>query len=161
MLPQITDYIGLMGKLKYNLDRYKKDNNIYELLDCLMTLNAIPEWIVNSKNTKTSLTQIAEEKLAIMKGKNGFILDETKLSLNINHQLRLIRLICNHSKHKTDSILIPRIQKKYGGTLPASFPIKLYNIIAIGENEYDAEYLLNSVANFWFDAVKLENENFK
>ncbi|MEK6152137.1 hypothetical protein WIW50_02700 [Flavobacteriaceae bacterium 3-367] len=154
MLPQITDYRGLLEKLKFDLNRYKKGNNIYELLDCLMTLNAIPEWIINSKNTKPDLMRLAREKLAIMKGENSFILDARKLSSDIDHQLRFIRLICNHSKHKTDSELIPKIQSKYGGILPASFPIKLYNIVAIGENEYDAEYLLDRVANFWINATK-------
>jgi len=154
MLPQITDYKGLLEKLKYDLNRYKKSNNIYELLDCLMTLNAIPEWITNSKDAEPDLTQLAGEKLSVMKGKSGFVLDESKLSTDIDHQLRFIRLICNHSKHKTDSELIPKVQSKYGGILPASFPIKLYNIIAVGENEYDAEHLLNSVANFWKNAIK-------
>ncbi len=154
MLPQISDYKGLIEKLKYDLDRYKNSNHIYELLDCLMTLNAIPEWIINSRNTELDLRQLAEDKLTIMKGKNGFILDERRVSCDINHQLRFIRLICNHSKHKTNSELIPKVQSKHGGTFPASFPIKLYNIVAIGEIEYDAEYLIDNVAKFWIKATK-------
>ena len=88
-----------------------------------------------------------------MKGKNDFVLDENKLNTDIDHQLRFVRLICNHSKHKTDSKLIPCIKSKYGGTLPAEFPIKLYNIIVVGENEFDAEVLLDQVSSFWIGTV--------
>ncbi len=100
---------------------------------------------------------MAREKESIMKGNNGFQFDESKLESEIDHQLRFIRLFCNHSKHKTDSGHIPRIISKYGATLPMTLPAKLYSIIAIGQIEFDAEFLLRNVHNFW--KRNIENKN--
>lgn len=138
----------LVKKLDYDLGRYNKNNHIYELMDCLMILNALPEWIKESSEASTSLKTLAAAKILVMKG-SGFTLDESKLDTDIDHQLRFIRLICNHSKHKTDSPLIPVIRSKYGATLPMTLPAKLYHIIAIGHKEVDAEYLIQNVGGFW------------
>ncbi len=117
-------------------------------MDCLMILNSLPEWIKESSEASTSLKALASAKILLMKGQ-GFTLDENKLDTEIDHQLRFIRIICNHSKHKTDSQLIPVIRSKYGATFPMTLPAKFYNIIAIGDKEIDAEDLINNVADFW------------
>lgn len=148
MLPEINNYLELVKKLDYDLERYRKTNHIYELMDCLMTLNSLPEWIVESSEASPSLKVMASAKIKIMKGL-GFTLDEEKLDTEIDHQLRFIRLICNHSKHKTDSNLIPIIKSKFGGTLPIILPGKFCNIVAIGDKEIDAENLINSATDFW------------
>lgn len=149
IIPEISNFQDLLKKLEYDLKRYSKNNHSYEFIDCIMSLNALPEWIINATNISDELKELACEKEIIMKGKNGFQFDETKLESDIDQQLRFIRLFCNHSKHKTDSGYIPRIISKYGATLPVTLPAKLYNIVAIGQSEFDGELLLNNVYDFW------------
>lgn len=157
IIPEISSYHDLIRKLEYDLKRYKKNNHSYEFIDCIMSLNSLPEWIKNSDNTTKALKDLAVEKISIMKGYNGFQFDESKLKSNIDHQLRFIRLFCNHSKHKTESGYIPKIVSKYGATFPMTLPAKFYNIIAIGKLEFDAEFLLNNVYTFW--KQNIENKN--
>ena len=141
------------------MSRYSKNNHSYELVDCVMSLNALPEWIKNSTDATGELQELALEKESIMKGENGFKFDESKLELDINHQLRFIRLFCNHSKHKTDSGHIPRIISKYGASFPMTLPAKLCNIIAIGQLEFDAEFLINNVYDFWKQNIEKNKTN--
>ncbi|MBE5320636.1 hypothetical protein IM793_15820 [Pedobacter sp. MR2016-19] len=148
MLPQINNFIDLFKKLDYDMKRYKQNNHIYELIDCFMTINALPEWIIKSSEASDNLKKAAKEKIKIMKGENNFVFDETKLE-DINHKLILVRLLCNHSKHKTNSTQIPTIKSQMGTTLPFTFPGKFDYIIAIGKVNIDAEYILNDLKNFW------------
>lgn len=60
MLPKLNDYKDLMTKLDHDLKRLQETNHIYELLDFLLTLNALPEWIVESETANESLKQIAK-----------------------------------------------------------------------------------------------------
>lgn len=149
IIPEISDFKDLLNKLDYDIERYRKNNHSYELIDCLMTLNALPEWIQKSDTSTESLKNTAIKKEQIMKGKNGFQLDENLIESHIDHQLRFIRLFCNHSKHKTDSGQIPKIISAYGATLPVTLPAKLYNIIALGNKRFDAEYLILEVYSYW------------
>ncbi|TKB97007.1 hypothetical protein [Pedobacter cryophilus] len=153
MFPQLDNYLQLWTKLEYDIKKYKETNHIFELLNCIMTLNSFPEWIDKSQESSNSLKETAREKIKIMKGLDGFIFDESKLDSDIDQKLRFIRLICNHSKHKTDSELIPIIKSKWGTSFPSKFPGKFCNIIAIGEKEIDAEHLINSVAEFWKNRI--------
>lgn len=157
IIPEISDYPDLLKKLEYDIERYRKNNHSYELIDCLMTLNALPEWIKKSGTAKESLRNLAITKEEIMKGQNGFQLDENLIESKIDHQLRFIRLFCNHSKHKTDSGQIPRIISTYGATLPATLPAKLYNIIALGNKGFDAEHLILEVYKFWKNEILDKN----
>lgn len=155
IIPEISNYNDLLKKFEYDLERYSKNNHSYELIDCIMSLNALPEWIKNSENASSNLKQIAIEKDEIMKSSRSF--NKELIQTNLDEQLKFIRLFCNHSKHKTDSEVIPRIVSEYGGTLPAVLPIKLYNYIALGENMYDAEYLIRNIYNFWKEQIQINN----
>ena len=146
---ELRNYLDLMNKLEYDLEKYSKNNNIYEFFNCLMTLNAIPEWIRNSDNSSSKLKEFANEKLSNIIANKNFKLDYNLLESEIDHKLRFIRLTCNHLKHRNNNKEIPLIKSQYGGMLPATFPIKLYNIIAIGEKSFDAEFILLDVAKFW------------
>lgn len=72
----------------------------------------------------------------------------------IDHQLRFVRLFCNHSKHKTDSGQIPKIISTYGANLPMTLPAKLCTIMAVGSLELDAEYLFLKIYNYWKEILK-------
>lgn len=152
MLPELNTYNDLLLKLDYDRERLANTNHIYELLDCLLTLNALPEWIANSQTGNSQLMQIVEEKIKVMKG-HSFNFDENLIHSDIDQQLRLIRLVCNHAKHKTDSVLIPTIKREYDASFPMVFPIKFGFIIAVGKQKVDAEFVVSQVANFWKKAI--------
>lgn len=154
IIPEISDFNDLLKKLEFDLKRYQKNNHSYELIDCIMTLNSLPEWIIKTETISKELQELTKRKISIMKGKD-FEFDESKIESDINHQLRFIRLFCNHTKHKTESGQIPKIISRYGATLPMLLPAKLYNMIALGKTEFDAEFLINNIYNFW----KKEIEN--
>jgi hypothetical protein len=150
MIPKLDNYNDLIIKLDYEIKRLNESSHIYDLLNCLLTLNSLPEWIINSKSDNEKIKQIASEKLKIMKGNNGlFKFDEKLLFNDINHQLRFIRIICNHTKHKTDSKEIPIIQSIPGTTLPMLLPARFCIIISIGMLRIDGAFLIFQVAEFW------------
>lgn len=149
MLPKLNDYKDLMIKLDHDMKRLQETNHIYELLDCLLTLNALPEWIVESETANESLKLIAKNKVKIMKGFDGFVFNENILSGEINQMLRFIRLICNHAKHKTNSKEIPIIQSIPGTAFPILLPARFCIIIAIGNLRVDGEFLVYQVSEFW------------
>ena len=154
IIPEISDFKDLMKKFEFDLKRYQKNNHSYELIDCIMTLNALPEWIINTEGVSVELKELTEIKISIMKGQNGFEFDESLIESDINHQLRFIRLFCNHTKHKTESGIIPKIVSKYGATFPITFPAKFYNLLALGKKEFDAELLIYNIYEFWKKEVE-------
>lgn len=149
MIPKLDDYNDLITKLDYDMKRLRETNHIYELLDCLLTLNTLPEWIIKSKTANENLRKVAENKIRIMKGHDGFIFDENFLSEDINQKLRFIRLICNHTKHKTNSKEIPIIESIPGTSFPMLFPARFCIIISIGNLRVDGEFLVYQVSEFW------------
>ena len=149
IIPEISDYNDLLKKLEFDMERYRTNNHSYELIDCILTLNALPEWITKTESASAELKEITNEKINIMKGRNGFEFNETLISSEIDHQLRFIRLFCNHTKHKTESGIIPKIVSRYGATFTMTLPAKLYNMIALGETEFDAEFLIMNIYEFW------------
>ena len=154
MITEIKDYKDLMKKIKYDIERYQKDNNVYILIDCLMSLSSLPEWIFKNENAPEKLRKIAKEKLHLMQGLD-FVLNEKEINNNIDHKLRFIRLYCNQTKHNDKKDELPQIVSRDGSYLAANLPIKFDNYIAIGEQEIDAEHLINDVYDFW---NKLINE---
>ena len=153
MLPELDNFHDLLKKLDYDIERLNKTSHIYELLDCLLTLNAIPEWIVNSSTENETLKEIANQKLKIMKG-HEFSFDENLLHEDFDQKLRLIRLVCNHAKHKTDSIHIPKIKREMDCGFPMMLPAKFGFVISISKQSVDAEYLVFELAKFWKSKIE-------
>ncbi len=92
-IPTLTTYKDRMEKSIHDLKLYE---------NCFLSLNALPEWIINSDDVPNTLREVAQKKLLIMQErpsiKADFTFDEQKLD-HIDQQLRLIRIFCNHSKH--------------------------------------------------------------
>ena len=153
MLPKLNDYNDLILKLDFNINRLRESNHIYDLLDCMLTLNSLPEWIIASDTANESLKKVADEKVKIMKGLNGFVFDENELFNNIDHQLRFVRLLCNHTKHKSNSKLIPRIESIPGTTLPLALPARFCIIVAVGNLRVDGEFIAFQVSEFWKNEI--------
>ena len=144
-IPVLNDYNDWLDKAKYNFEKYQNSYGVYDLADCLLTLNALPEWIAKSDSAPENLKNIAKEKLAYMSASNGFIFDETQFD-DINQKLRFIRIFCNFSKHSAPKNKFPKIEMS--STLPASFPIKFENI-SIGDRFINASAIIKDVITFW------------
>ncbi|GMR19406.1 MAG: hypothetical protein BMS9Abin36_0001 [Gammaproteobacteria bacterium] len=149
-ITELRSYLDWLDKAKYEFELYKNNYGVYELSNCFLTLNALPEWIEKSDSAPDKLKNIATEKLIIMKGNdNMFQLDETKLD-EIDHQIRLIRVFCNHSKHgekkdKLEEIIMSAI-------FPMTFPIK-FDHLKVGNENVKVEPIIESIISFWESAV--------
>lgn len=145
-IPELSNYKDWLEKAKYELARYKETSNVYDLANVFLTLNALPEWISKSDSAPTALRTIATQKVHIMQGaQNTFNLDEEKLD-QIDHQLKLIRLFCNHAKHGVKKEKIQSITMST--PLPAVFPIR-FDHIKVGNRNMPALPILESVINYW------------
>lgn len=85
-----------------------------------------------------------------MRGQNGFELDTNKLD-EVDHQLRLIRVFCNHAKHgdvkkNSKGDIIDRITMS--AKFPLTFPVK-FNHLKIGDKNIHAAPVVESVISFW------------
>ena len=149
----LSTYSDWVEKAKYEYNLYTKSYGLYDLTNCLLTLNAIPEWIRKSDHISDDLKKIAEDKNTIMKGGGvPFYLDETKLD-NIDNQLKLIRMFCNHTKHS---------EKKYIPELisciefPATFNLK-FNKIKVDNKLIEIEPIIKSIIDYWDEIISRHN----
>lgn len=149
-IPTLNTYSDWLKKAKDELMRFEESCGVYDMANCFLTLNAIPEWIEKSDESPIALRDIAKSKIAIMKGQ-GFELDETKLS-ELDHQLRLIRLFCNHSKHGDPKEKLRHISMS--STLPFTFPVK-FEFLSVGSKKVKAADILSNVIKFW--SVEINN----
>ncbi len=157
MIPEIETYEDLFKKVLFDFNRYKTNlNHPYDLMNCLLGLNALPEWLVSDPNANAQLQLMGKQKNEVMKDNVKVPFDLSQIGMSIDHQLKFIRLYCNHSKHNTKNNLIPTI-KVTQGSFPYTLPIKFFNFISIGNNNYDVEYLLNDVIDFWQKAFSVTN----
>ena len=145
ILDTLSKYQDWLRKAKYELSRYRDSNSVYDLANCLLTLNALPEWVAKSDNAPSKLRDIANSKLSIMRGEQGFQLSSDKLNL-IDHQLRFIRLFCNHAKHGDPKELLPQIT--LCEPIPVVFPNK-FDHIHIGNKFIPVVPIVESVIHFW------------
>ncbi|MEJ7740472.1 MAG: hypothetical protein WKF97_23900 [Chitinophagaceae bacterium] len=147
----LCNYKDWFSKAVHDFQRYKETYGVYELADCLLTLNALPEWIVKSIEAPESLKDIAGSKILIMTDHNAFVFDENKLNGDIDQKLRFIRIFCNHSKHAVPKNKFPKIEMS--ATLPAALPIKFENI-SVGNSYFRAEDILLDVIKFWTKSIE-------
>ncbi|WP_231490338.1 hypothetical protein [Pedobacter sp. Leaf170] len=155
MIPNLANYDNLLAKLEYDLQRYLENNHTYSMLDCLMGINAIPEWILHTDTAPAQLKTIAAQKIEVMKGV-GFIFDPANLDADLDTQLGFVRLTCNHSKHKTDSPHIPRIKTIGAATFPMVFPATFTPMMFIGDKQVNAAKIIKAALDFW----KVQFERF-
>jgi len=146
-IPSLTDYQDWFEKAKHDYKILNKSNEIFDLVDCLLSLNALPEWVSKSDHATERLKNLANEKIMVMKGIK-FKLDTSKIGRDIDHQLRFIRIFCNHSKHG-DGNNTPIIVKEPGNTLPATLPVEFITIIKIGDLRFNAKHIIYNVIDFW------------
>lgn len=151
-IPTLNIYSDWLEKAKYELSCFEKSCGVYDMANCFLTLNAIPEWIVKSDKAPNTLRELANSKISIMKGIN-FELNENNLC-DLDHQLRLIRLFCNHSKHGDPKTKLEHISM--GASFPPTFPVR-FEFLSVGSNSIKALDILQSVINFWSN--ELQNTN--
>lgn len=139
----LTDYPHIFKKAEHDFERYKSNYGLYELTDCLLTLNSLPEWIQASEKASSELKTSATQIINTMR---SLELDELKLDQDIYQKLRLVRLFSNHVKHAKSKEKIPKIVTGFAlaQTLPASF-----TNIQVGELCFDSERILEDIFSFW------------
>lgn len=154
-IPTLTDYNDLFLKAQCDFEQYKRTSGVYELANCLLTLNALPEWILNCDKISVELKKATLEKLNVMKNMNNlYPLDEKALETDIDQKLRFVRLFCNHLKHSEPKEKFPAIEM--GAPIPTKLPAP-FTKIKIGERYFDAPSIVQSIIDFW-DGLLNETE---
>jgi hypothetical protein len=148
-IPTLNTYSDWLEKAKYELMRFEESCGVYDMANCFLTLNAIPDWIEKSDTSPIALREVAKSKLAVMRG-TCFELDATKMD-EIDHQLRLIRLFCNHSKHADKKEKFDHISMS--STFPLTFPVK-FEFLSVDSINVKAADILNNVINFWAGEIE-------
>lgn len=147
----LQNYDDWLNKAKHEFSLYSQTRGVYELANCFLTLNCLPEWISKSGHAPQELKNIAENKIRIMKGdKNQFLLDPEKLD-QIDHQLRLIRVFCNHTKHGDKKQAIVEITMS--ATFPLQFPIT-FDHLRVDSKNIHIDPIIESVIDFWEKSIK-------
>lgn len=144
-ISQLLKYTDWLEKAKFEMQRYTETRNVFDLANIFLSLNALPEWISKSDDSPSRLRTLADHKISIMKGHNNFLLDEEKLH-ELDHQLRLIRLFCNHSKHAEHKKILPQITMS--ARFPTTFPIN-FDEIQVGSVTVAILPILESVIKYW------------
>lgn len=142
--PTLNTYSDWLEKAKYELLRFEESCGVYDMANCFLTLNAIPEWIEKSDDAPSKLKELASSKISIMKGV-GFELDESRLG-ELDHQLRLVRLFCNHSKHGDPKEKLEYISM--GTHFPLVFPVR-FEFLYVGSEYVRAFDILKNIIDFW------------
>lgn len=71
-LPTLNNYYDWFEKAKHDLQIYQKTLHVYDLANCFLTLNALPEWMKESNNIDNDLKDTAKKKIDIMKEWSSF-----------------------------------------------------------------------------------------
>ena len=146
----------MLDKAKYDFKRHCEDNDIYSFMDCLLSLNAIPDWIKKDDRIPDEKKDYIDDLINFMK--HG---ETDDLSL-IENKLRLVRLICNHTKHggkKGEAKhLIPNVRTISGFSFPITFPIRFGTFVALGNDEREVRPIISDIIEYF--ESKLSNSDF-
>jgi hypothetical protein len=141
-----------MHKSILDHERYDQSGDVYDLANCFLSLNALPDWILRDETAPQALRDLAFEKRRIMSREVDSPLDVEKMD-DIDEKLKLVRLFCNHAKHADPKKLLPVINMSV--KLPATFPIR-FEDITVGGREFNASKLVAAVIEFWKPFIPLE-----
>lgn len=142
----LITYKDWLEKSKHELQLYERSSSVYDMANCFLSLNALPEWIKESEDAPDNLRVLATEKILVMKEKfKGFVFDENSLD-QLDHQLRFIRIFCNHSKHGERKQVLPSISM--ASVIPGTLPMRL-EYMEVGNTLVVAVDLLRDVVSYW------------
>lgn len=146
-IPTLSSYADWLEKAEYDLSVFEKTYNVYDMANCFLSLNSLPNWIKKDNEAPKDLKELVEEKQKII-GRMGDNLNLRKLKNNdIDQSLNFIRMFCNHAKHKKEEGVF--IEITMGAKLPASLPMK-FEYLSIGQNcSIKVMDLLKNVISFW------------
>jgi len=146
-IPTLNSYNDWLEKAEHDLSVFKKTYSVYDMANCFLSLNSLPDWIKEDINASKNLKELVTKKQEIM-GVMKNDLDLEKLKNNdIDQSLNLIRMFCNHAKHGVKKGEFVKISM--GVKLPAALPTK-FEYLSIGENySIKAVDLLENVISFW------------
>jgi hypothetical protein len=144
---ELSRYQHWLKKAEHELRRYEESRDVYDLANTLLTLNALPEWIEMADGAPAEIKNLAAKKIRIMKDHH---LDESRLH-EIDHQLRLVRLFCNHAKHGEPKEKLSQITMS--APFPLTFPVR-FDHMQIGTRTVEMLPILKSLVSFWSDEIK-------
>lgn len=145
-IQELSKYTHWLQKAQHDMSRYKESGGAFDLANVFLTLNALPEWIAKSEEAPNSLRELAQKKTALMRDdSNNFDLDVGKPD-EIDHQLRLVRIFCNHAKHGKKKNEIPQITLSL--KFPAESPLK-FDHLKVGNDSINISEVLESIINYW------------
>lgn len=136
----------VLDKAKYDFKRHCEDDEIYSFMDCLLSLNAIPDWIKADDNASDDMDELIDFM------KFGSIDDLS----SIEKKLRLVRLICNHSKHGAIKHF-PKVKSINSSSFPITFPMKFGTFVALGDDERDVRPIISDIIDY-FDSKLCHSE---
>jgi hypothetical protein len=149
MVTRFNNAYDMLAKAKRDLEKLEVTNDIDDFINCMLSLNALPEWIKKDD----FFSSITKEKAIvieyIMKEGSSFTSpNDFNLRENTNHQLRLIRAFCNHIKH-AGSQIFPSIDLVDDNTLPMELDFEFGMVLKIGEEKFKAKALIRNIINYW------------
>ena len=143
-IPTLTNYHDWLRKAELDSELFKQTSSVYDITNCLLTLNAVPDWIANDTEAPDNLIKLAQAKIKIMKGID-FTFDFNRID-DIDHKLRFIRMYSNHSKHAVPIKPITKIEMC--ATYQAEHPIR-FDKFAFDGMVVEAEQIAEGVISFW------------
>lgn len=151
----LCNYGDWLAKAEYDLSEFHDTSSVYALANCLLSLNALPEWIVNDQTARPKLKAIARTKLRIMTNDDpSFTFDPNKLG-QVDHQLRFIRMFCNHAKHSKPKKIVDRI--RMCAPYPVKYP-KRFDHLSLAGAIISGEDLARGVILFWRGLIPTTDE---
>jgi len=131
-------------KAQHDFLRFQADDTLYSLVDCMLTLNALPDWA--PKDHRDELKKPYTDEV-VTKIKIG---DLAEIDINSDKfYLYLTRCYCNHAKHNQTAMGIVKIEKIEGIILPARLPAKFKFVIKFYNMDIYCECIIQSLLTFW------------
>jgi hypothetical protein len=150
LIPTLESYEDWLKKAKKEFEDYKRTYSVYDLANCLLSLNALPEWIREDHHAPSELKTLSQEKIKIMKHHQLNI--EKLKEFEIDNCLRLTRLFCNHAKHSKAKDSFVKISTAI--SLPANYPLTFKELVVGNNNDtIEADKLLKKIIDFWDENI--------
>jgi hypothetical protein len=142
--PTLGGYSQWLRKAEHDLRQFRTSGHPYDIANCLLSLNALWDWVINDPNSPHELIAAAKAKRNAVSSVR-FDIDEMRRG-SIDHKLKLVRMFCNHAKHGAARGSLKSIA--LGALYPAAYPIRFDHLI-LDDASVDANVLAADVIAFW------------
>jgi hypothetical protein len=70
IIPTLEDYRDWLKKAEYDLDQFRKTSTVYDLVNCFLDLNALPEWIVKGTGAPQKIRSTCSKRTTLFQARN-------------------------------------------------------------------------------------------